>query len=139
VGSGVTILCHYLISKGAKAMSADNASRSSASPSRSEMLVICRTILLATAVLPVPALAQPSDYRTTETTQGCERADTLHASVENAKRGLGGMRLGCTTVPKGMEVRQIQQQGDATRIVFCTAEGCLRRWVLTSVLGPNGI
>ena len=61
------------------------------------------------------------------------------ASLENAKRGTGGFRLGCTSVSKGTDVRLIARKGDVAQVDFCTIEGCLRRWVLTSVLGPNGI
>jgi len=42
-------------------------------------------------------------------------------------------------VPKGTDVRLIARKGDVAQVDFCTIEGCLRRWVLTSVLGPNGI
>ena len=102
--------------------------------------LLFRAIAQSAAIaLPCATLAQPIDYRITEPTQACERVDMVHASVENAKRGVRGVRLGCTTVPNGTEVRLIQRQGDATQIHFCTAEGCLRRWVLTSVLGPNGV
>jgi hypothetical protein len=93
----------------------------------------------AAIALPCAALAQPSDYRITESTQACERFDMVHTSVQNAKRGIGGFRLGCISVDKGTEVRLIQREGDLAQIDFCTVEGCLRRWVLTSVLGPNAI
>ena len=93
----------------------------------------------AAIALPCTALAQQSDYRITEPTQACERLEMVHTSVENAKRGIGGFRLGCTAMPQGTEVRLIQRKGDVAQIHFCTVEGCLRRWVLTSVLGPNGI
>ena len=99
-----------------------------------------RAIAQSVAIsLPYMALAQPSDYRITEATQACDRWEMVHASVENAKRGIGGSRLGCTSVPKGTEVRLIKRQGDLAQIVFCAADGCLRRWVLTSVLGPNQV
>ena len=79
------------------------------------------------------------DYRITEATQACERLDMVHTSLENAKRGIGGFSLGCTSVPKGTDVRLIARKGDVAQVDFCTIDGCLRRWVLTSVLGPNGI
>jgi hypothetical protein len=102
--------------------------------------LMVRTIAQSAAIaLPCTALAQPSDYRVTEATQACERLDVVHRSVEDAKRGIGGSRLGCTSVPKGTEVRLITHKGDLAQVVFCTADGCLHRWVLTSVLGPNGI
>ena len=70
--------------------------------------LIVRTIAQSAAIaLPCTALAQPSDYRVTEATQACERLDVVHRSVEDAKRGIGGSRLGCTSVPKGTEVRLI--------------------------------
>jgi hypothetical protein len=62
----------------------------------------------AAIALPCAALAQPSDYRITEATQACERLDMVHTSVQNAKRGIGGFRLGCVSVGKGTEVRLIQ-------------------------------
>jgi hypothetical protein len=89
--------------------------------------------------LPCAVLAQSIDYRITEATQACERLDMVHPSPEDAKRGIGGFRLGCTSVPKGTDVRLIARKGDVAQVDFCTIEGCLRRWVLTSVLGPNGI
>jgi hypothetical protein len=95
--------------------------------------------LVAAVVLPCTALGQPSDYRTTEATQACERSEVVHTSAENAKRGIAGLRLGCMAVPQGTEVRLIAREDDVAQVVFCTVEGCLRRWVLTSVLGPNGI
>ena len=102
--------------------------------------LIFRAIAQSAAIaLPCMALAQPSDYRITEATQACERLDMVHTSAENAKRGMGGARLGCTSVPKGTEVSLIAQKGDIAQVSFCTGEGCVRRWVLTSVLGPNGI
>ena len=71
-----------------------------------------RTIAQSAAIaLPCTALAQPSDYRVTEATQACERLDVVHRSVEDAKRGIGGSRLGCTSVPKGTEVRLITHKG----------------------------
>ena len=93
----------------------------------------------AAIALPCTTLAQQSDYRITEPTQACERFETVHTSVENAKRGIGGFRLGCTAMPQGTEVRLIQRKGDVAQIHFCTNEACLRLWVLTSVLGPNEI
>jgi hypothetical protein len=93
----------------------------------------------AAIALPSMALAQPSDYRITEATQACERLDMVHTAVGNAKRGMGGARLGCTSVSKGTEVSLIARNGDLTQVVFCEVDGCLRRWVLTSVLGPNEI
>jgi hypothetical protein len=93
----------------------------------------------AAIALPFTVLAQPSDYRITETTQACERVGMVHTAVEDAKRGIGGPRLGCASVPKGTEVRLITRKADVAQVDFCTIEGCLRRWVLTSVLGPNGI
>ena len=100
-----------------------------------------RTILLVTALLPCTAVAQPADYRITEFTQACERWDMVHGSVENAtaKRGVGAFGIGCTPVAEGREIRLIQRKGDAAQVDFCTVDGCLRRWVLTSVLGPEGI
>ena len=98
--------------------------------------VIAQSAALA---LPCTTFAQPSDYRITEATQACERLDMVYTSVENAKRRIGGFRLGCTSVPKGTDVRLIARKGDVAQVDFCTIEGCLRRWVLTSVLGPNGI
>jgi len=89
--------------------------------------------------LPCAVLAQSIDYRITEATQACERLDMVHPSPKDAKRGIGGFRLGCTSVPKGTDVRLIARKGDVAQVDFCTIEGCLRRWVLTSVLGPNGI
>ena len=56
-----------------------------------------------------------------------------------AKRGVGAFGIGCTPVPEGREVRLIQCKGDVAQVDFCTVDGCLRRWVLTSVLGPEGI
>ena len=101
--------------------------------------LIFRAIAQSAAIaLPCTGLAQPSDYRVTEATQACERLDVVHRSVEDAKRGIGA-RLGCTSVPKGTEVRLITHKGDLAQVVFCTADGCLHRWVLTGVLGPNGI
>ena len=99
-----------------------------------------RTILLVATLLPCTALAQPADYRITEFTQACERWDMVHASVENAKakRGAGAFNIGCAPLPEGREVRLIQQ-GDVAQVDFCTVDGCLRRWVLASVLGPEGI
>jgi hypothetical protein len=103
-------------------------------------LAIKPVILLAAAVaLPCTALAQSTDYRITEATQACERLELVHTSVENAKHGIGGSRLGCTSVPKGTEVSLITRKDDVTQVVFCTVDGCLPRWVLTSVLGPKGI
>jgi hypothetical protein len=93
----------------------------------------------AAIALPCTAVAQPTDYRITEPTQACERLDMLHTSVENAKRGVGGFKLGCTAVPKGTEVTLIARKGDVAQVLFCTVEGCLSRWMLASVLGPNGI
>jgi hypothetical protein len=100
-----------------------------------------RTILFIAALLPCPALAQPADYRITEFTQACERWDMVHASVENAKAkpGVGAFGIGCTPLAEGREVRLIQRRGDVAQVGFCTVDGCLRRWVLTSVLGPEGI
>jgi hypothetical protein len=100
-----------------------------------------RTILLVATLLPCTALAQPADYRISESTQACERWDMVQASVENAKakRGVGAFGIGCTPVTKGREVRLIQRKGDVAQVDFCTVDGCLRRWVLTSVLGPEGI
>ena len=85
------------------------------------------------------SFAQPSDYRITEPTQACESLDAVHTTVEDAKRGIRRFRLGCTAVAQGTEVRLIAHVGDVAQVVFCTVEGCLRRWVLTSVLGPNGV
>ena len=96
-------------------------------------------LLAAAVVLPCTAIAQPADYRVTEATQACERLEMVHTSAENAKRGTGEFRLRCTVVPQGTEVRLIARKGDVAQVVFCTIEGCLRRWVLTSVLGPNGV
>jgi len=93
----------------------------------------------AAIAFPCTALAQPSDYRITEATQACERLDMVHTSVEHAKRGITGSRLGCGSVPKGTEVRLITRNGDLAQVVFCTFDGCVRRWLLTSVLGPNQI
>lgn len=93
----------------------------------------------AAIALPYTAIAQPSDYRITEATQACDRLDMVHASAENAKQGIGGFQLGCASVPKGTEVRLITREDDIAQVVFCTVDGCLRRWVLMSVLGPNGI
>jgi len=98
-----------------------------------------RFSLAAAVVLPCMALRQPSDYRTTEATQACDRLTMVHTSAENAKRGIGGSRLGCASVPKGTEVRLITHEGDVAQLFFCTVDGCLRRWLLMSVLGPNGI
>ena len=100
-----------------------------------------RTILLVAALFPCTALAQPADYRISEFTQACERWDMVHASVENAKakRGVGALSIGCAPLPEGHEVRLIQRKGDVAQVDFCTVDGCLRRWVLTSVLGPEGI
>ena len=100
---------------------------------------IKRAILLSAAValLPCAALAQLTDHRITERTQACDRPDMVHASVENLKRGV--FSLGCDPVPSGREVRLIQHRGDVSQVVFCTSDGCLRRWLLTSVLGPTGI
>ena len=95
--------------------------------------------LTAAVVLPCTAIAQPTDYRVTEATQACERLEMVHTSAENAKRGIADLRLGCTAVPQGTEVRLIARKDDVAQVVFCTVEGCLRRWVLTSVLGPNGV
>jgi len=36
-------------------------------------------------------------------------------------------------------VRLITHEGDVAQVFFCTVDGCLRRWLLMSVLGPNGI
>jgi hypothetical protein len=47
--------------------------------------------------------------------------------------------VGCAPVPRDREVRLIQRKGDVSQIDFCMNDGCLRRWVLTSVLGPNGV
>ena len=100
-----------------------------------------QTILLVAALLPCTALAQPADYRITEFTQACERWDMVQATVENAKakRGAGAFNIGCAPLPEGREVRLIQRKGDVAQVEFCTVDGCLRRWVLTSVLGPEGI
>ena len=101
---------------------------------------IFRAIAQSVAVaLPFTALAQPSDYRITEATQACERLDMVHTAADNAKRGIGGFRLGCAPVPKETEVRLITRKDDVAQVFFCTVDGCLRRWILTSVLGPNGI
>ena len=92
----------------------------------------------AAIALPCAALAQQIDYRITEPTQACERLEMVHTSVEKAVHGYG-LRLGCTAVPKGTDVRLVARKGEVAQVVFCGVEGCLRRWVLTSVLGPNGI
>jgi len=84
---------------------------------------------------PTIKLPEPS----TEATQACERLTMVHTSAENAKRGIGGSRLGCASVPKRTEVRLITHEGDVAQVFFCTVDGCLRRWLLMSVLGPNGI
>src|SRR5262249_12572643 len=91
----------------------------------------------AAIALPCTVLARPSDYRITESTQACERVDMVHTAVEDAKRRIGGARLGCTWVPTGTEVRLITRKADVAQVAYCTVEGCLRRWILTSVLGPN--
>ena len=57
---------------------------------------------------------------------------------ENAKRG-AALNLGCAPMPKDREVRLIQRKGDLSQVEFCTSDGCLRRWLLTSVLGPEGL
>jgi hypothetical protein len=93
----------------------------------------------ATIALPCTALAQPIDYRITEPTPACDRAEMVHTSVEMAKRSTGAFSLGCTPVPKGREVRLIARKGDLAQVDFCSIGDCHRRWVLTSVLGPNGI
>jgi hypothetical protein len=49
----------------------------------------------AAVALPCTVLAQPIDYRITETTQACERVDMVHTAVDDAKRRIGGSRLGC--------------------------------------------
>jgi len=102
-------------------------------------VILWAIFLAAAVVLPCTAIAQPADYRVSEATQACERFEMVHTSAENGKRGNGGFRLGCTAVPEGTEVRLIAREGDVAQVVFCTVEACLRRWVLTSVLGPNGI
>jgi len=93
---------------------------------------------ITAVAVPYTAFAQPTDYRVTESTQACERWDMVHASVENAKRG-AALNLGCAPVPKDREVRLIQRKGDLSQVDFCTSDGCLRRWLLTSVLGPEGV
>ena len=99
-----------------------------------------RAIFLAAAVvLPCTAIAQPADYRITELTPACDRWDMVRGSVENLKHGGRTLSLGCAPVPNGYEVSLIQRNGDVSQVDFCTSEGCLRRWVLTSVLGPNGV
>ena len=98
-----------------------------------------RTILFIATLVPCTALAQPADYRITEFTQACERWDMVHASVENAKGKRSAFSIGCTPVPEGREVRLIQRKGDVAQVDFCAVDGCRRRWVLTSVLGPEGI
>ena len=95
--------------------------------------------LAAAVVLPCTALGQPSDYRTTAATQACERLTMVHTSAENAKRGIGGVRLGCASVPNGTEVRLITHEGDVAQSSFARSMVRLRRWLLMSVLGPNGI
>ena len=101
---------------------------------------IKRAILLNVAVaLPCAAQAQVADHRITELTQACDRSDMVHASIENLKRGVRVFSLGCAPVPSGREVKLIQRKGDVSQIDFCSSDGCLRRWVLTSVLGPTGI
>jgi hypothetical protein len=93
---------------------------------------------ITAVAVPYTALAQPADYRITESTQACERWDMVHGSVENAKRG-AALNLGCAPVPKDREVRLIQRKGDLSQVEFCTSDGCLRRWLLTSVLGAEGV
>ena len=102
---------------------------------------INRAILLIAAVaLPYTARAQMADYRITELTQACDRSEMVHASVENMRRAGGrAFSVGCAPVPSDREVRLIQRKGDVSQVDFCMSDGCLRRWVLTSALGPNGI
>ena len=96
-------------------------------------------LLIAVVALPYTARAQMADYRITELTQACDRSDMVHASVENMRRGVRAFSAGCAPVPSDREVRLVQRKGDVSQIDFCMSDGCLRRWVLTSALGPNGI
>jgi hypothetical protein len=100
-----------------------------------------RTVLLVAALFPCTAIAQPADYRISELTQACVRWDMVHASIESAKakRSVGALSIGCAPLAEGHEVRLIQRKGDVAQVDFCTVDDCLRRWVLMSVLGPEGI
>ena len=95
---------------------------------------------ITAVAVPYTAFAQPTDYRVIESTQACDRWDLVHASVENAKRGVAS-NLGCAPVPKDREVRLIQRKGDLS----LSSRFLHKRWLPTALApdkrarGPKGV
>ena len=85
-------------------------------------LVLQLMLQSAAVALPCTAVAQTTDYRITEATQARDRWDMVHASVENAKRGIDRASLGCALLRKGHEVRLVQRRADVSQVDFCTVD-----------------
>jgi len=77
---------------------------------------------------------QQPDYRLAESTQACDRRNSVPASVERAKHGVGLFKLGCAPVVKGHKVRLTKQKGDESLVELFTPAGCNHRWVLSNML-----
>lgn len=107
---------------------------------------------LLLAITSTPAVA--AQYQLAGDTLACSRWDVVQAATDNLKagiRGMGGLSEFCAAAPKGRAIDLIRRSGpeDAvpgyttptgySLVAFCDRDGCIKRWVLSSVIevGPG--
>jgi len=102
-----------------------------------------RPLLVAAALTPATYAAQAQDYRLTETTHACDDWRLVKSANSNQTTIRGNRN--CGPAPEGRDVRLIRWsglgeggQGVYALVDFCASDGCIRRWVLSSLLAPTG-